>query len=77
MNGIPLHWIMHIQTLMGTLPGLSMTQHDPQMDEFINVQGSIAQTLSILFEEHITSVQKHVKHPNKRLQYVGTLFWVG
>ena len=38
-------------------------QHDPRVDECTNFQSRVVQTLSILSEEHITSVQKHVQQP--------------
>ena len=53
-------------------------QHDPMIDECGNFQSRVVQTLSIISEEHITSVQKHVQQPtnidyNKLKCYFG---WV-
>ena len=57
---------------------LARDQHDPLSDEHGTFQCSIVQTLSILSEEPITSVQKHVQKPstidyNKLRPYFG---WV-
>ena len=55
---------------------LASDQHDPLSDEHGTFQCSIVQTLSILSEEPITSVQKHVQKPstidyNKLRPYFG------
>ena len=40
-------------------------QHDPRIHECRNFQGQVIQTLSLLSEEDITSVKKHVQQPTK------------
>ena len=56
----------------------AQNQHDPRIDECWNFQGRVVQTFSLLSEEQITSVQKHVQQPtnidyNKLKPYFG---WV-
>ena len=50
-------------SFLGSDPSVS-DQHDPRIDECANFQGKIVQTLSILSEEPITSVQKQVQKPS-------------
>ena len=38
-------------------------QHNPRIDESGNCWGRVIETLCLLSEEHITSVQKHVQQP--------------
>ena len=42
---------------------LTRDQHDPRIDECGNFKGRVVETLSILSEDPITYVQKHVQKP--------------
>ena len=56
------HPSMHGYPLWAPDPS-TQDQHHPRIDECGNYQHRVVQTLSMLSEEPITSVQKHVQQP--------------